>query len=63
MSELKMTQLVAAQWQGRRGITHTLYGLSTDGQMYRYLHRKGGWVAYSMKVVTDPNQPLYEEEF
>lgn len=37
---VKFSQLVVAQYSA----TYVLYGLSTEGAVYKYQHTSGGWV-------------------
>lgn len=48
--ELRMKQLLIAPWQGGTGLTYSTLALGTDGIVYRYDPKCGGWLKFPMKL-------------
>ncbi len=46
--KIRMTQILAAPWDGHAGRTYSLIGLSDKDVVYRYDNACNGWVPYNM---------------
>lgn len=49
--QIKVKQIVIAQWQGTNGLTYSTIALSKDGKVYRYDAGCQGWYPWSMNIV------------
>jgi len=58
---MKFKQIVSAPWKGQQGLIYTLYGLSEDGDVYRYKPGGDTWIRMGINVSgpspRDPGTP------
>lgn len=60
-ADLRMVQIVAAQWGGQNNkLTYSLFGLSDEGRVYR-LSSNRGWTPMPMNLV-DPSPPQSQSQ-
>lgn len=46
--EVRMSQILAAQWQGDSGLSYSIFALGVDGAVYRYDPKCEGWIRWPM---------------
>lgn len=48
--EIRMQQILSAEWDGAKGRTYSIIALGVDGFVYRYDAACNGWIRFSTGV-------------